>query len=143
MPRPTLDQSFPDGRPARGPNQHHSWLTAGERRFILWGLKEKWPAVRIATELKANEATVRRFRKRFWGDPGLILELGLYEMVGRARDAEYRCLVCEEKVVNQIEVQRHVLAHFLDDGTVDSHLLAPENGNGERGGSGPPVDLEE
>ena len=132
MPRPTLDQSFPEGRPTRGPSQHHSWLTAGERRFILWGLKEKWPAVRIATELNVNEATVRRFRKRFWEDPGLILELGLYEMAGRARDAEYRCLVCEERVVKIIEVQRHVLTHFLDDVTVDIHLTEPDQIDGEQ-----------
>ena len=143
MPRPTLDHSFREGRPTRGPSQHHSWLTADERRFILWGLKEKWPAVRIATELKVNEATVRRFGKRFREDPGLILELGLYEMVGRARDAEYRCLVCEERVVNEIDIQRHVLVHFLDDGTVYSHLPEPEDENGEWEGSVPSDDLEE
>ena len=131
MPKPTLDQSFPEGRPARGSSQHHSWLTASERRFILWGLKEKWPAVRIAAELKVNEATVRRFRKRFWEDPELILELGLYEMVGRARDAEYRCLVCEEKVVNLIEVRRHVLTHFLDDVAVGVHLAEPNEIEGD------------
>lgn len=98
----------------------------------MWGLKEKWPAVRIATELNVNEATVRRFRKRFWEDPGLILELGLYEMAGRARDAEYRCLVCEERVVKIIEVQRHVLTHFLDDVTVDIHLTEPDQIDGEQ-----------
>ena len=97
----------------------------------MWGLKEKWPAVRIAAELKVNEATVRRFRQRFWEDPGLILELGLYEMAGRARDAEYRCLVCEERVVDLIEVQRHVLVHFLDDFTVDTHLWRPESDDGD------------
>ena len=122
MPRPTLDQSFPKDRPTRGSSQHHSWLTAQERRFILWGLKERWPASRIAAEIKVNEATVRRFRKRFWEDPGLILELGLYEMVGKAKDREYRCLVCEERVVSPEQAQRHVLGHFLDEATVDDYL---------------------
>ncbi len=51
MPRPTLDQSFSEGRPVRSAAQHHSWLTAQERRFILWGLKERWPAVRIVSEM--------------------------------------------------------------------------------------------
>ena len=127
MPRPTLDQSFPNGCPARGESQHHSWLTAQERRFILWGLKERWPASRIAAEIKVNEATVRRFRKRFWKDPGLILELGLYEMVGKAKDREYRCLVCEERVVSPEQAQRHVLTHFLDEATVDDYLVGEEN----------------
>lgn len=124
MPRPTLDQSFPEGRPVRSAAQHHSWLTAQERRFILWGLKERWPAARIASEIKVNEATVRRFRQRFWTEPGLILELGLYEMVGRAKDQEYRCLVCEERVVSSRQAQRHVLAHFIDQDALDHHLPA-------------------
>lgn len=130
MPRPTLDHSFPEGRPARAPEQHHSRLTAQEQRFILWGLKEKWPAARIARELKVNEATVRRFRKRFWENPGLLLELGLYEMAGRARDAEYRCLVCEERVVQLKEVRRHVLNHYLDRGTINYYLDGPGEGSG-------------
>ena len=122
MPRPTLDQSFPKDRPTRGSSQHHSWLTAQERRFILWGLKERWPASRIAAEIKVNEATVRRFRKRFWEDPGLILELDLWEMMGRAKNEEYRCLVCEERVITRRAVQRHILEHFLEEQWVNEFL---------------------
>ena len=122
MPKQTLDQLFREGRPNRAPAQHHSWLTAPERRFILWGLKERLPAARIAVELGVNEATVRRFRQRYWDEPGLILELDLYEMVGRAKDEEYKCLVCEERVVMQREMQRHVLGHFLEQDTVDGFL---------------------
>ena len=122
MPKQTLDQLFREGRPTRSYAQHHSWLTAPERRFILWGLKERWPAARIAAELGVNEATVRRFRNRYWDEPELILELDLYEMVGRAKDEEYRCLVCEERVVTQREMQRHLLGHFLEQDTVDAFL---------------------
>ena len=122
MSKQTLDQLFQDGRPTRAPAQHHSWLTALERRFILWGLKERWPASRIADALAVNEATVRRFRKRYWDEPELILELDLYEMVGRAKDEEYKCLVCEERVVTLKEMQRHVLGHFLERDTVDGFL---------------------
>ncbi len=127
MAKPTLDQLFQDGLPVRAPAQHHSWLTAQERRFILWGLKERWPASRIAAEIKVNEATVRRFRKRFWADPGLILELGLYEMVGKAKDREYRCLVCEERVVSPEQAQRHVLDHFLEEAKVNDYLVGEED----------------
>jgi len=51
-----------------------------------------------------------------------LLELDLYEMVGRAKDEEYRCLVCEERVVYVREIQRHVLRHFLDLPLVDDYL---------------------
>ena len=122
MPKPTLDQLFQEGRPLRASAQHHNWLNAQERRFILWGLKERWPAARIADALGVNEATGRRFRKRYWEEPELVLELDLYEMVGRARDEEYRCLVCEERVITQREMQRHVLGHFLESAAVDGFL---------------------
>lgn len=36
-------------------------------------------------------AKVRRFRKRFWDDPSLLLELDLIDIVGSASDAECRC----------------------------------------------------
>ena len=122
MPKQTLDQLFREGRPTRSSAQHHSWLTAPERRFILWGLKERLPAARIAVELGVNEPTVRRFRNRYGDKPKLILELDLYEMIGRAKDEEYKCLVCEERVVTQIDMQRHVLGHFLEQDTVDDFL---------------------
>jgi hypothetical protein len=139
MPKPTLDQSFPEGRPTRAPAQHHSWLTAQERRFILWGLKERWPAARIAADLRVNEATVRRFRNRFWEDPGEILELGPYEMVGRAKDEEYRCLVCEERVVSPRGVQRHVLSHFVDQVRVDRHLPRASKRSSKQDGYATPL----
>ena len=122
MPKPTLDQLFRDGRAPRDSAQYHNWLTAQDRRFILWGIKERWPAVRIADALSVNEATVRRFRKRYWDDPSLILELDLCEMMGRAKDEEYRCLVCEERVITQRGVQRHVLEHFLEEQWVNEFL---------------------
>ena len=122
MPKLTLDELFRDRAPSRTSEQRHSWLTAGDRRFIVWGFKERWPAARIANVLGVNEATVRRFRKQYWDDPQLLLELDLYEMVGRAKDEEYRCLVCEERVVYAREIQRHVLSHFLDMPLVDAYL---------------------
>ena len=122
MSKPTLDQLFGAGYPNRVPAQHHTWLTAQERRFILWGQKERWPATRIASALGVNEATVRRFRSRYWTEPGLILELDLCDMVGRAKDEEFRCLVCEERVLTQREMQRHILGHFLDEQQVNEFL---------------------
>ena len=122
MPKLTLDELFRDKAPSRTSEQRHSWLTAGDRRFIVWGFKEFWPAARIANVLGVNEATVRRFRKQFWDDPQLLLQLDLYEMMGRAKDEEYRCLVCEERVVYSREIQRHVLSHFLDMPLVDHYF---------------------
>ena len=72
MAKPTLDQLFGEGYPTRAPAQNHNWLTAQERRFILWGQKERWPATEIGSALGVNEATVRRFRSRYWDEPGLI-----------------------------------------------------------------------
>ena len=69
-----------------------------------------------------NEATVRRFRNRYWDEPNLVLDLDLFEMVGRAKDEECKCLVCEERIVAQREMQRHVLGHFLEQSTVDAFL---------------------
>ena len=55
MPKSTLDQIFGEGYPDRAPAQNHSRLTAQERRFILWGQKEKWPATRIASALGVQQ----------------------------------------------------------------------------------------
>ena len=119
MPKPTLDESFAQDLPSRRPDQRHSWLTAGERRFILWGLKERWPATRVAAQLGVNEATVRKFRQNYLHNPALILELGLYEMAGKLVDDEFKCLVCEDRVSTRQETERHVLRHFLEQGDVD------------------------
>ena len=121
MPKPTLDESFAQDLPSRRPDQRHSWLTAGERRFILWGLKERWPATRIAIQLGVNEATVRKFRQNYLQDPALVLELGLYEMAGKLVDDEFKCLVCEDRVSTRQETERHVLRHFLEQEDVDFH----------------------
>ncbi len=92
--RLTLDERFRDSTPRRGPDDYHAWLNAEEQRFILWGFKERWSAARIGRALGVNEATVRRFRDRYWSEPRLLLDLGLYEMSQRARsEDEFRCLV--------------------------------------------------
>ena len=121
MPKPTLDESFAQDLPSRRPDQRHSWLTAGERRFILWGLKERWPATRVAAQLGVNEATVRKFRQNYLEDPTPILELRLYEMAGKLVDDEFKCLVCEDRVSTRQETERHVLRHFLEQGDIDFH----------------------
>ena len=91
----------------------------GGRSASFWA---SLPAARIAAQLGVNEGTVRRFRNRCLEEPQLILELDLFEMVGRAKDEEYRCLVCEERVVTQREIQRHILGHFLDQQWVNKIL---------------------
>ena len=121
MPKPTLDESFAQDLPSRRPDQRHSWPTAGERRFILWGLKERWTAILVAGQLGVNEATVRKFRQNYLQDPALVLELGLYEMAGKLVDDEFKCLVCEDRVSTRQETERHVLRHFLEQGDVDFH----------------------
>ncbi len=118
MPRPTLDDSFRTGPPRRSPEEYHGWMTAEECRFILWGLKERWLAARISRALGVNEATVRRFRRSFWGEPERLLELSLFEMVGCAKNQEFKCLVCEEKVETKSKTERHVLSHFLEEAAV-------------------------
>ena len=119
MPQPTLNERFRDGPPGRRPEDKHAWLNAEEQRFILWGLKERWSAARIGRALGINEATVRRFRSRVWDSPELLLELGLYEMVGRAKDDEYRCLVCADRIIQRRKVERHIVTHFLEKAVVD------------------------
>ena len=125
MPQPTLHERFRRGAPTRGPEEQHSWLTAEERRFILWALKDQWPATRIGRALHIHEATVRRFRRQYWDNPRLILELGLYEMAGRALEQEYRCLVCSDRVVNRPDVERHVLGHYLEESLAIAAIPIP------------------
>lgn len=115
MAQQTLDQRFANGPPSRGEGESHRRMTSNEHRFILWGIKEGWSAARIARSLGVNEATVRRFRARFTKDPKVLLKLGLFEVVGRARDDEYRCLVCGDQIVGRSEIERHIRAHFLDE----------------------------
>jgi len=115
MPRPTLDDSFRSGPPRRSPEEYHGWMAAEECRFILWGLKERWSAARIGRALGVNEATVRRFRRSFWGEPERLLELSLFETVGRAKNQEFKCLVYEEKVETKSKTERHVLRRVRRD----------------------------
>ncbi len=122
MPQPTLGEIFRNRAPARGPDDHHAWLSANEKRFILWAFRDQWSAARIGRALGVNEATVRRFRQRFWADPLILLDLGLFEMVGPARNEEYRCLVCGERIEEKREVERHVLGHYAEEDMVNQVL---------------------
>ena len=130
MPKPTLDERFTDGPPLRGPEDRHRWLDAEERRFILWASKESWSAIRIGRALGVNEATVRRFRRGYWEDPRLLLELGLFEMVGKAGEEEFRCLVCADRVAGRSQIQRHVVSHYVDEEVAGSLLTGtPDDRN--------------
>lgn len=124
----TLDERFRDKFPNREPDDHHAWLNAEEQRFILWGLKESWSAPRIGRAPGIHEATVRRFRNRFWAQPALLLELGLFEMTGRTKSDEYRCLVCGDRIIKRKSVEHHVLKHFLD----NTVLPAPDQEYGSQ-----------
>ena len=122
MPQSTLGELFRNRAPARGPEDRHAWLSAEEKRFILWAMREQWSAARMGRALGVNEATVRRFRQRLWADPLILLDLALFEMVGPARNEEYRCVVCGERVEEKREVERHVLSHYAEEDMVN-HLL--------------------
>ena len=115
MAKLTLDERFREGPPARPTGEVRSWMTAEDRRFILWAFREQWAAARIGRALKVNEATVRRFRKAFWQDPTMLLELALFEMVGTPKNDEYRCLVCSDRVLGRDKVEEHVIAHYVGD----------------------------
>ena len=122
MPLQTLDERFRGGPPTRRPADQHAWLNAEERRFILWALRERWSAARTGRALGVNEATIRRFRRRYWADPRLLLELGLYEMAGRSTEDYFRCLVCGDRVRERREVERHILRHYLEEDVVEATL---------------------
>lgn len=122
MPQPTLDERFASGPPSREPEQRRTWLNADERRFILWAMKEKWAAARIARSLGTSEPTIRRFRRKFMDEPQLLLELGLFEMLGKVKDEEHRCLVCSERMVGRERVERHTLLHYVDRRIVNGFL---------------------
>ncbi len=126
MPQLTLDERFKEGAPTRSAADLHAWLNAEEQRFILWALRERWSAARTGRALGVNEATVRRFRKRFWWDARLLLELGLYEMAGRTREDSYRCLVCGDRMYGRRQMERHVLHHYLDDDVVEAVIQDKE-----------------
>ncbi len=126
MAQPTLDERFRDGPPTRSAEDQHAWLNAQEQRFILWALKESWSAARVGRALGVNEATVRRFRRRIWEQPQSLLQLGLYEMAGRTREHQFRCLVCGDRVMRRREVERHVLRHYIDEAIVEAALPADE-----------------
>ena len=90
------------------------WMNAEEKRFVLWGLKEEWSSSRIAQTLGVNEATVRRFRAKFVKAPNTLFDLNVGETLENSSGAAFRCLVCAATVDGLDELDRHVLAHFLD-----------------------------
>ena len=119
MPQPTLGERFRDRVPTRGREDRHAWLNAEEQRFILWALRDRWSAARIGRALGVNEATVRRFRTKYWAEPQILLDLGLYEMAGRTTAETFRCLVCGDRVSGRLDTERHILGHFLESEAVD------------------------
>lgn len=138
MTLPTLDERFTSGPPTRDEETRNKWMTAEERRFILWGFKEGWSAARIGRELGVNEATVRRFRTSVKKEPETLLRLGLQEKVGSATDEQYRCLVCGELAQSRPAVDRHVLMHYVDEEAADrvvpgSAAPPPGRAGGHRG----------
>ena len=135
MARPTLDERFEKGPPTRNEGAGQRWLTKEEQRFILWGLKEGWAATRIGTALGVHEASVRRFRKKYWRDPEALLDLELIEMTVRSDNNEFRCLVCGDRVLTRREAERHLVGHYVDKHIVDAVLPAekPEKGDDEEG----------
>ncbi len=58
--------------------------------------------------------------------PERLLELSLFEMVGRAKDQEFKCLVCEEKVGTKSKTEQHVLSHFLEGSAVEYAMESRE-----------------
>ncbi|MDA0988813.1 MAG: helix-turn-helix domain containing protein [Chloroflexi bacterium] len=130
MPQQTLGDIFRKGSPVRGPEERHAWLTAEERRFILWAFRQRWSAARIGRALGVNEATVRRFRHQYLEAPLLLLDLDLFEMVGSARNEEYKCLVCGDRVVERREVERHVVGHYVEESVIDQELPRPPRRRG-------------
>ncbi len=48
-------------------------------------------------------------------------------MVGRAKDQEFKCLVCEEKVETKSKTERHVLSHFLEVSAVEYAMEGRED----------------
>jgi len=118
---PTLDERFSGGPPTRDEETRNSWMTAEERRFILWGFKEGWSAARIGRELGVNEATVRRFRTALKKKPETLLELGLHDKAGDG----HRCLVCGQVAESRPAVDRHILLHYVDEEAADRLVPAP------------------
>ena len=51
-----------------------------------------------------------------------MLDLDLFEMVSSAEKDEYRCLVCADRVKVRLQIEQHVLRHFLDQDVVDTVL---------------------
>ena len=129
MPQPLLGERFRDRIPTRSLEDLHAHLNAEEQRFILWAFKEKWSAARIGRALKMNSATALRFRNRYWRQPRLLLELGLFEMVSGPVKDEYRCLVCGDRMKSRKSVERHVLGHYLEEPVVESVLGKDEDEN--------------
>ena len=134
-------------------------MSSEERRFVLWGLKEGWSAPRIGQALGVNPATVRRFRSRFSKEPQLLLDLDLYETVGRATNDEYRCLVCGAQVTTHSAIAQHVLGHYVtaqssenlpaeqpadlgDRGAGEDGTPAGSPGNGHQASSAPATDSD-
>ena len=123
MVQPTLDERFRGSPPTRGKQDRRGWVTDDERRFMLWGLKERWPAAKIGRALGVNEATVRRFKRQISDDPLAVLDLGLFETTGTSPDAgSYHCLICGNAMRGRDRIERHVLGHFFRKDVVDAAL---------------------
>ena len=121
MPRKTLDELFRSGPPRRDSDDSRDELSEVEKQFILWGLKEKWELSRIAEALRGvDESAVLQFRTNLVRDPDVLLDLDVVEAIEDQGVTMFRCVACTVHLNSPDQIDRHALAHFLDDSDLDS-----------------------
>lgn len=97
-------------------------MNVEEKRFVLWGLKEKWSPSRIADALGVNEISVRRFRTDLVRNPNALIDLELFDQIQAQGVRAFQCAVCAVQLNSLDRVDQHVLTHFLEDADLDSAI---------------------
>ena len=119
MPRLLLDDRYRDNPPARIQDDAHAWLNGDDHRFILRALRDRSSAAEIG---RAPALRLCAGGDRFWREPKLLPELDFLGMVASAEKDEYRRLVCRDRVKVRLQIERHILSHFVDQDVVDAVL---------------------
>ena len=124
---------FRSGPPRRDSDESRDELNEREKQFVLWGLKEKWELSRIAEALRGvDESAVLQFRTDLVRDPDVLLDLDVVEPIEDQGVTMFRCVACTVHLNSPDQIDRHALAHFLNDSDLDSAIAARQRSNRQR-----------
>lgn len=94
----------------RPPRAKHAHLDDDDKLLVLWGLSRGWAAGKVARTIPCRPGTVKNYKNRIAGEPGLVFQPPVLVQIGVRLQ---QCQLCGETRPCRVKAMRHVLAHIL------------------------------